>query len=367
MPIIEYHFKATKSCNLACPYCHEKLNKKGSKVLSPHGMNRIFNKILLYYKSINKKPKIRLCYTGGEILTLGKEWMRTVLDLQKRVLGEAGIKYSTSIQSNLTLVDQEWIALFKANNIEVGTSLDPFAPTRPFKNNGELSTGTVIEKLILLTENKLGASAILVITRHNFDKAKVIYKALNQARLNFHTLPLHPETIKYCPQLAISPQEYARFLIELLDEYIKPNNLIRISVLDDYISLVKHGYLEEKVCVCSARRNCISDFLFFENNGEAFYCGCFCQPELMLGNIFRDSISKIYSRLKNKSILKMLASRYNKIKAICKGCEFLYICNGGCPSFAYQEGDMLSKSPFYCAVNRAVFNYLKKHMVNKRK
>lgn len=63
--------------------------------------------------------------------------------------------YTTTIQTNLTLLDQEWIGLLKENNINIGASLDLFAKTRPFKGSGEDSAPVVLDKLIILAEGEL--------------------------------------------------------------------------------------------------------------------------------------------------------------------------------------------------------------------
>jgi uncharacterized protein len=357
---IEYYFKVTKQCNLRCLYCSEQENYKNLQTLTPAIIKRIFSKIIFFHKQNKLKNSVRLLYTGGEVLVLGKKWMREIMKLQKEIFGAAAIEYSTFIQTNLTLLDQEWIEIFKKERIPIGTSLDLFAETRPFKGRKSNSAHKVIDNLIMLAENKLSAGVIIVITKQNYKKGKEIFKVLNEAGLSFHTLPLEPDSIKYCPDLEISAEEYARCLIDIAGEYLKPNNRISVSNLDGYVSLIKHGYLV-RGGMCIISRHCWEGNLrlFFENTGDAYFCGCFCKPEVLLGNVFRDSIGKMFNQLIYKKKIRKLISRYKIIKTICKDCEFLPICNGGCPSFAYQEGDMFSKSNFFCSLNKILFPYFK--------
>lgn len=298
-------------------------------------------------------------------MILGKKWMQAILNLQKEIFQINQIKYSTVLQSNLTLLDQEWIELLKENNVEIGTSLDLFAKTRPFKNNNKNSASVVIDKLIMLAENNLNASAIVVISSHNHKKGKEIYEIMNEIGLDFHTLPLDADSIKYCPELEISPGNYAQCLVDIAEEYLGPRNRIEITNLDGYIDLIKFGYPSRRG-ICSVSRNCCSTRLFFENTGDVYFCGSFCKPEILLGNVFNDSIGRLFSRLANKNVYKRLAHRYENIKKACKGCEFLSICNGGCPAFAYDEGDMFSKSDFWCAVNKIFFSHLKKKFAHSK-
>lgn len=358
METIEYYFKPTKSCNLACPYCHEQETYRNTQILTPPLVKKILLKILFFHKNNGLKNRIRLSYSGGEVLILGKNWMREILALQKEVFSKSGIKYSTTIQTNLTLIDKEWIKIIRENDIQVSSSLDPFAKTRPFKTGGD-SVGTVIDKLILLAENRVGVSLIVVITRQNFDKAKEIYWAMNKARVNFHTLPLHPDSLKYCPELEISPEEYAQSQIEMTEEYLKPANRIRIASLDNYIALIKPGY-RAPGGLCSTAFSCIGTRLFFENTGETYFCGCYCKPEVLVGNIFHDSVGEMFRRMFTKKVFKKIRNRHKTIKELCRGCEFLPICNGGCPSFAHQEGNPYSRSNFYCRINKTIFPFFKK-------
>jgi|GEM_PF-3019144 len=356
---IEYYFKVTKQCNLRCLYCHEQENYKHLQTLNAVIIKKIFTKILFFHTQYKVPRNIRLFYTGGEILIMGKKWMRDILRLQNEIFGKAKIKYATTIQTNLTLLDQEWIDIFKEHNIQIGASLDFFAKTRPFKETKRDSAPAVLDKLIELAENKINFGIIIVVTRQNYNKGEAIYNALNMARLSFHVLPLHPDSIKYCPELEISPEEYAQFLIDIAKSYLGPRNRIRVFNLEGFAALIKHGY-PARGGLCTTKRNCWegSPRLFFENTGETYFCGCFCEPEVLLGNVFKDSIAKMFVQLDSKKTFKKLASRYKIIQKLCRGCKFLPICNGGCPSFAYQEGDMFSKSKFYCAVNKKVFTYL---------
>lgn len=360
MKHIEYFFLPTKQCNLRCLYCNEKENYKNKQILTPSIIRKIFLKILFFYKSNKLEPNIKLSYTGGEILTLGKKWMRDILGLQREIFGAAKFKYTTTIQTNLTLLDQEWIEILKENKVGIGASLDLFAKTRPFKGTKNDSASVVVDKLIMLVENKLGAGIIVVITRQNYKKGKEIFKVMNKIGLPFHTVPLDQVSMKYCPDLAISPEEYAECLIEMMEEYLKPNRRIGVQSLDGYISLVKHGY-PPKQGMCFNMRNCwdLGNMIFFENTGETYYCCTFRKPEILLGNVFTDSIAKMFSRLYDKKVFKKLYNRYEFIKAECAGCEFLSICSGGCPAFAYEDGNMFSRSKFYCAVNKKLFSYLK--------
>ena len=146
-------------------------------------MKRIFSKILFFQKRYKVPRNIRFFYTGGEILVMGKKWMRDIFKLQNEIFAKAKIKHATTIQTNLTLLDQEWVDIFKENNVQIGASLDLYAKTRPFKGSGKDSAPVVLDKLIMLAENKINFGNIIVVTRHNYNKGEAIYNALNKARL----------------------------------------------------------------------------------------------------------------------------------------------------------------------------------------
>ena len=358
----EYYFKTSKRCNLRCTYCSEQGHYKDQQLLTPPIMKMIFGKILAYHEARQIPGPVQFFFTGGEILTMGKAWFKSVLKLQAQIFGARGLETRTEIMSNLTLLDQEWIDLLKAHHVTIGCSIDLYAKTRPFKATRQDSTPTVIDKFILLARNKVASSAIMVITKQNVGRGKEIYRTMNKIGLPFHALPLDLDAMKYCPQLQTTPEEFAQFLIDMAEEHLKPGRHVAVACLDGYINLIQNGYPTDGICHLVGR-NCLQPPpLFFENTGETYFCGCFCEPETLVGNIFRDSVATLFRRLASKKVFTDLTKRYQKMDKTCHDCAWRPICNGGCPSFAYQEGDMFARSRFYCRVNQLVFPYLKKKL-----
>lgn len=347
-------FKLTDKCNLRCKYCFEQEGFKNPRVLTLADMELILNKFRTYclQKSIKS---IIFHYTGGEVLTLGKEYLTSLFKLSRQVFEESAIETGLEIQTNLTLMDEEYIDILKKHNVTVGVSFDVAGDQRRFEKD-EIVDRIIMDKMNLMFKNNLRfREAIAVITRKNYKNASQIYDFYKKIQTNFYASKLRPWPERFCPELIISDQEYIEFLKALADRHLEQKEpKIFVSPLDSYIGLLKNGPGYEKTCLFS--RNC--RFPFMEPNGDIYPCNKLRDKDLYLGNIFRDSLENILG----SPILANLDRRYESIREECRGCRYLEICNGGCFVFARWEGNILGRSKSVCAVNRAMFEYIGKKL-----
>jgi len=289
-------------------------------------------------------------------LLLGHEYLSSLFSLAKKVYQRPGPKVKLGLQTNATLIDEGYLKLFKKYKISPGISFDVFGSQRRFKNGGSMSEA-VIDKMILLSKNRIGFGVLAVINRNNYRRAKEMYQILDQAGISFNTLDLHPWSYEYCPQLTISRENYITFLKDLAKAYLanrKPH--IRIGTLDVFRRLLLNG--PEQARLCSFTKYCLLGLRFIENNGDVYPCDTLRFKKLYLGNILRDSLEKIM----NSPVLEKLKRRTKNIELQCRKCKYVRICSGGCMAYANMEGDILHRSKNACRVNKAMFEYFEKYL-----
>lgn len=361
-PVLNIHIKPTKRCNLRCRYCFEQKDFVNAPELSIDQMRLIFNKIRSYCKKTGRQ-KLILYYTGGEVLILGVNYWEEVLVMQRQILEGSGIFFQTNFQTNLTLLDDDYLKLFKDHRILVGTSLDPFSNARLFASSKRSITPTLLDKLILLNKNRVPFSVISMLTKENYLKAGRIMGLFNKTQLGFHTQVMTPSSYKFAPDLVLTGEEYGQAIILMLEKYIAtpPDKRMLVETLESYVRNSKCNRLVYPVSICFFNGYCLGNRLFIENDGNIYPCDDLRSKQYYLGNIFRDSPSRAMKSFDKKSIFSKLKRRIKLIGFKCRDCEFVKMCNGGCPGFSQAEGDVLDRSTFFCAANKMIYSYLSKH------
>jgi len=321
-------------------------------------MKIILSKIHKFCIEDNIK-NIHLSFTGGEILTLGKEYLERLFKLCRMTLERKGRRLSLNIQTNLTLMDKRFIQILKKFRVSVGTSFDVFGEQRKFKDGTPIDR-VMIDKMLLMHKNNYPFYSIAVIHRHNYKKMPQIFDFYSKIFTDFHTLRVYPWSYKYSNEVSISHRNYIKYLKKMADRYLNQNNpKITVSNIDAYVKLLTRT---PGTMLCAFSRNCIFNYLFVQNNGDIYPCCDLRYKEFYIGNILKDPLKVIFEA----PIVKRLGKREKNIRKECSDCKYLEICSGGCPAWSYHEsGAYLTRSKFDCQVNKAMFKYIGKILKNK--
>ncbi len=111
-------------CNLDCSYCFF-LSKE---MLYPGSRFRMADELLEAYlrqliEAHASVPEVMVAWQGGEPTMMGIEFFRRSVELANQYL-KPGQKAVYTIQTNGTLLDEEWAQFFKENEFLVGISID---------------------------------------------------------------------------------------------------------------------------------------------------------------------------------------------------------------------------------------------------
>lgn len=158
----------TSLCNLNCSYCylaHRQENKRMSVSVSDAVANSVGD----------TAGNIRITWHGGEPLSCGSVYFKELL-LPFESLRVSG-KVSHSIQTNGTLINDEWCLLFKKYNIQVGVSLDgpKWANHKRVSWNNRESYANVIKGINFLKKHEVPFSVICVVGEHSLNQAGELY------------------------------------------------------------------------------------------------------------------------------------------------------------------------------------------------
>ena len=352
--------KPTYSCNFRCKYCYlGNETKVQSKMFDLAFVRNAIEQIREYVINNKSKKKVTFIWHGGEPLLWGVENFRRVFEFMED--GLSGIDYTNSIQTNLSLLTEEYVDLFLKYNVHVGFSIDGFKELNDSQRVFADGSGTydvIMEKLTMARNKGLSVGCIIVGTKNSIGRVKDLYQFVCENKLNFKFNPLFisGEAQKNDDELGITPNEYADMSIELFDLwYNDPDGRITESNFVEIASNILTGHTSG----CLFGKNCQDNFFAIAPTGDIFPCGRFCDEstsEFSYGNLHKESLTDILTRARKSDC-------YNRYKYIeesnCRQCEYFHICHGGCLHDGYlRSGDFKSKT-FLCSAYKKIFKHIK--------
>jgi uncharacterized protein len=356
-----YIVKLADICNLACRYCYYFKHRRDVKVplMSVSLLESLIN------QAARLSPAVMFIWHGGEPLMAGKDLFQAIIDIESHRFQRDGTIFQNSIQTNGTLLDEEWCAFFREHQFDVGVSLDgPEDIHNDYRvyPNGEGSFSDVIRGLELLTQTETLSSGVLAVVSHSsLGRAEEIFRFfLDEGVHRFNLLPcieLDSRTKRLTPQ-SIRPAEYAQFMCEIYNLLIQKNDPT-IKITDLFNTLV--ALLGGRPTICKLNGEC-GEYVTIQPDGTVWPCDNFVGTEgFHLGNLREQSLTEILGGEPRKRFHRWVASQ----RVACSNCEWNSVCKGGCSWRHYQRSRLeLPPGSHWCEANKAIFSYIEKHLVD---
>lgn len=346
----------SEACNLACDYCYY-----SSCAGKPGKINKIDEDLLenfiIDYMKI-KKGAVPFAWQGGEPLLAGLDFFEKVVELQAKHAPRNTI-ISNSIQTNGTLISKKWAQFFKKYNFLVGVSIDgpkDINDQRRITSDGGGSFQAVMRGIHHLKEANVDFNLLTVIHENNVGKGKALMGFYEEHEISHVQLipcmDFRAQNIHASPQYHITPKQYGEFLCEIFDAWYN-DGFPKISVrfLDNMLA----SYLHQSSEMCTHQEFCPTT-LILEQNGDAYPCDFFIHPDYKLGNIATDSIESLLGH----PVMKKFLNKKPTLPKSCQSCEFLSLCNGGCPR---NRSELHSdETEFFCESYKMIYGYADKRM-----
>lgn len=353
--------KPTFNCNFRCSYCYLTNSVKSDLTMMKYEVaeNLISQAILLCRKKSRKT--LTLIWHGGEPLLWGVENYQRVFDFAEKQ--SAGLYIRQCVQTNLSLIDTEYIKIFREYKVKIGFSLDGTKTINDLQRRTISGNGTydiIMNKVEMCKTAGLNIGCILVGSKNFIGHIGEVYDFLCANNLNFKFNPLFNagEAVNAGDSIAISPEEYAEMAIELFDLwYYDRKNAFKETTFIDIASYFVSKTKKSRGCMFSV--NCQDSFMAVSPSGEVFPCGRFCETDTRFsyGNITNESLESIVSNIKKSEIY----ARNKHIEtSSCSKCKYFQLCHGGCLHDGFlKNGDFKSKS-FLCSAYKRIFSHIEK-------
>ena len=243
-------------------------------------------------------PTINFSWHGGEPTLLGLDYFQKIVALQRKHL-PPNRRILNGMQTNGTLLDEQWCRFLKAENFTVGLSLDgPQAlhdQHRVFKD-GKPTHEQVMRGYRLLRQHQIPCDLLCVVNAHNVQYPTQVYRFFKQIQAQYITfLPLvepDPQKEGGVSPRTVPAEAWGDFLCTVFDEW-KAEDIERIKV-QIFEETARTAFGQEHA-LCIFRKTC-GDIPVIEHNGDFYSCDHFVTEEHRLGNISGESFGRFIGK-----------------------------------------------------------------------
>lgn len=336
-------------CNLACKYCYylekNKLYPTAQRHLMSDEMLEQFTREYIEAQTMNQ---VLFTWHGGEPLLRSIDFYRKALSLQQKYAG--GRRIDNVIQTNGTLLTDEWCEFFAQNHWLVGISIDGPQPDHDHYRltaAGKPSWQKVMQGIKLLKKHGVEWNAMAVVNAYNANHPLEFYRFFKENGCQFlQFTPIVERLTRHedgrtlasladkdeisLSEASVAPEQWGYFLSAIFDEWVRKDvGKIFVEIFDCTLA----NWMGVSPGICAYSKEC-GHAGVMEHNGDVYSCDHFVFPEYKLGNIRDHSLIDMlygeqqqeFSRLKHSSLPRQ-----------CKECDMEFACHGECPKNRFMK------------------------------
>lgn len=336
-------------CNLACKYCYylekNKLYPTAQRHLMSDEMLEQFTREYIEAQTMNQ---VLFTWHGGEPLLRSIDFYRKALSLQQKYAG--GRCIDNVIQTNGTLLTDEWCEFFAQNHWLVGISIDGPQPDHDHYRltaAGKPSWKKVMQGIKLLKKHGVEWNAMAVVNAYNANHPLEFYRFFKENGCQFlQFTPIVERQTRHedgrtlasladkdeisLSEASVTPEQWGYFLCAIFDEWVRKDvGKIFVEIFDCTLA----NWMGISPGICAYSKEC-GHAGVMEHNGDVYSCDHFVFPEYKLGNIRDHSLIDMlygeqqqeFSRLKHSSLPRQ-----------CKECDMEFACHGECPKNRFMK------------------------------
>ena len=336
-------------CNLACKYCYYLEKNKLYPTAQRHLMsNEMLEQFTREYIEAQTMNQVLFTWHGGEPLLRSIDFYRKALSLQQKYAG--GRHIDNVIQTNGTLLTDEWCEFFAQNHWLVGISIDGPQPDHDHYRltaAGKPSWKKVMQGIKLLKKHGVEWNAMAVVNAYNANHPLEFYRFFKENGCQFlQFTPIVERLTRHedgrtlasladkdeisLSEASVAPEQWGYFLCAIFDEWVRKDvGKIFVEIFDCTLA----NWMGVSPGICAYSKEC-GHAGVMEHNGDVYSCDHFVFPEYKLGNIRDHSLIDMlygeqqqeFSRLKHSSLPRQ-----------CKECDMEFACHGECPKNRFMK------------------------------
>jgi uncharacterized protein len=348
-------------CNLDCQYCFF-LSKEA---LYPGDRFRMTDDVLgAYIRQVieaQAAPEVTIAWQGGEPTLMGVDFFRRALALADEYR-RPGQRLQHTIQTNGTLLTEEWCELFKKHQFLVGLSVDgPPAMHDAYRvdKRGAPTYEKVRRGWDLLQRHDVDTNILCTVNAANQDHPLEVYRFFrdDMGARHIQLIPIVERDNETGFQVgdtvtdrSVDPDAWGRFLIEVYDEWLGHDvGTVFVQMFDAALA----SWLDLPATMCIFGETC-GNAVALEHNGDLYSCDHFVEPDYLLGNITQTHMVELLASPAQRSFGN---AKRDTLPQYCLDCEVRFACHGECPKNRFtMTPDGEPGLNYLCAGYRAFFN-----------
>jgi uncharacterized protein len=326
------------ACNLRCDYCFF-LEKER---LYPGERTRMSEEVLRayikQYIAAQEVPEVAISWQGGEPTLMGLDFFKRSVEIAREYAPEM-MAPAFTIQTNGTLLDQEWCDFLRENRFLVGLSLDgPREMHDAYRHDarGQSTFDQVVAAAHLLNKHGVDFNILCTVHAANAPYPREVY--------SFFRDELGVEWIQFIPIVervnedgttllqqgdtvtdrSVDPRHWGAFLTGVFEEWL-PRDVGRVHV--NFFEAAFASWLGAPAMMCIFDETC-GNAMALEFNGDLYSCDHFVEPGCLLGNIMESEMADLAGSQQQQGFGD---SKRDSLPGACRECEVLFACRGECP------------------------------------
>ncbi len=350
-------------CNLDCAYCFF-LSKEA---LYPGGRFRMTDELLERYldqlfEAHARSRHVTVAWQGGEPTLMGVDFFRRVMAAVER-RRRPGQVVEHTIQTNATLLTDEWAALFARHDVLVGVSIDGPPEVHDHYRRDKRGGPTferVLRGLGHLRRHGVRTNVLCTVHAANQDRGLRVYRYFRD--------DLGVEFVQFIPiverrdepgappravtERSVDPAAWGRFLIAVFDEWVRRDvGEVFVSEFDAALA----SWVGAPASLCIFAETC-GVAVALEHNGDVYSCDHFVDPDHLLGNITTGHLAELVGSGAQR---RFGAAKRDTLPGYCLECPVRFACNGECPKNRFVlTPDGEEGLNYLCAGYRAFFTHV---------
>ena len=335
---------AGAQCNLACRYCYysEKKHLYGTAASRPLMSDEMLEQFTREYIEAQTMEQVLFVWHGGEPLLCPIGFYKKAAALQRKYA--RGKHICNVIQTNGTLLGDEWCEFFRENNWLVGISIDgpqEYHDCYRQTSSGSPSWDKVMHGISLLKKYGVEWNAMAVVNACNACHPTEFYrffKDIGCRYLQFTPVVERLITTADGCRLAsladsgeippadysVTPEQWGEFLCTIFDEWVHHDvGKTFVGIFDCTLA----NLMGVPPGICAYSRDC-GHAGVMEHNGDVYSCDHFVFPEHKIGNIGSQTLTEMLYGEKQQAFSRL---KHASLPRQCRECDVEFVCHGECP------------------------------------
>ena len=320
---------ASSLCNLRCRYCFyaevsDSREIRSFGVMERETASRILENI---FSCLTPGDELNLAFQGGEPTLAGLDFFRFFVSQVERLRGRLRVSYA--LQTNGTLLDEEWCAFFREHDFLIGLSLDATQAMHDQNRVDASGKGTytrVSAARALLEKQGVAYNVLSVLTNALARHPQQVWSWLCKDDIRYvQFIPCLGELDGGATRFSLSPERFASFytqLFKLWNADFEKGRYRSVKLFDDLVKLLVDGSRN----ACGLTGRCMPQIVV-EADGSVYPCDFYALDAYRVGNLAEAPIDALYT----SAAMAAFRTRPTAMPALCGDCPYAPVCGGGCP------------------------------------